>query len=170
MWFHIKPDASGTSHHLKRIGQCRGFVQQVVTAGRCLRCLGVASVSGVGGEGMSQQLPRAALLPASDTYPSRMQRSLRPIGSRSDRGPRSSGGRESKIIIVLGYAEWLLVAQRISTGSRRRLPNSILSGRFRCKRDRVATDFAVPSVARGRPAEEPILRRGRRCIDHEPAN
>lgn len=119
---------------------------------------------------MSQQLPRAALLPASDTYPSRMQRSLRPIGSRSDRGPRSSGGRESKIIIVLGYAEWLLVAQRISTGSRRRLPNSILSGRFRCKRDRVATDFAVPSVARGRPAEEPILRRGRRCIDHEPAN
>ena len=119
---------------------------------------------------MSQQLPGVALSAASDTYPSRMQRSLWPIESRSDRDPRSSGGRESKIVIVLGYAEWLLVAQRISRGPQRRLRNSILSGRFRCQRDRVATDFAVPSVARGRPAEEPILRRGRRCIDHEPAN
>jgi excisionase family DNA binding protein len=28
---------------------------------------------------------------------------------------------------------------------------------------RAVADFAVPSVVRGRPAEEPILRRGGRC-------
>jgi hypothetical protein len=41
-----------------------------------------------------------------------------PIGfeGRSDRGPRSSSDRESKIVIVSGYAKRLLVAQPMSTG------------------------------------------------------
>ncbi len=65
---------------------------------------------------MSQQLRKATLSAASDTHPPRMQRSRRGIESRSHRGPRSSGGRESKIIMVSGYAEWLFVAQRMSTG------------------------------------------------------
>lgn len=52
--------------------------------------------------------------------------------------------------------------------SQRRL--RILSGRFRCKRDRVATDFAVPSVVRSRPAEVSILILGGKRIDHERAN
>lgn len=50
---------------------------------------------------MSQQsMRKAALLAASDTHPSRTQRSRRGIESRSDRGPRSSGGRGSKIIML----------------------------------------------------------------------
>jgi hypothetical protein len=50
------------------------------------------------------------------THPPRMQRSRLRIESGSDRGPRSSCDRESKIIMVSGYAETLLVAQRMSTG------------------------------------------------------
>jgi hypothetical protein len=54
--------------------------------------------------------------------------------------------------------------------SQRRLRNSILSGRFRCKHVRVAADFAVPSVVTGRLADVSILRLGGRRIEHERAN
>jgi hypothetical protein len=58
---------------------------------------------------------KAAQLAASDTHPSRTQRSRSGIESHSARGPRSSCGRGSKIIMVSWYAERLLVAQRMST-------------------------------------------------------
>ena len=60
---------------------------------------------------MSQQsMRKAGRLAASDTHPSRTQRSRFGIESRSDRGPRSS-------CCSKGRAERLLAAQRMSTGS-----------------------------------------------------
>jgi hypothetical protein len=53
------------------------LLSRVVTAGRCWSCLGVSKVGGVGrGEAMSlRSMRKAARLAASDTYPSRTQRS-----------------------------------------------------------------------------------------------
>jgi len=59
---------------------------------------------------------KAVRVTPSDIHPSRMWTSRLDIESRSDRGPRSSSDRESKIVIVSGYAERLLVAQPMSTG------------------------------------------------------
>jgi hypothetical protein len=72
-----------------------------------------------------------------------------------------------KIIMVSGWPRgyWLLSACPQVPAAIARLHSS---GRFRCKRDRVA--IAVPSVVRGRPAEVSILRLGGRRVDHEQAN
>jgi hypothetical protein len=55
-----------------------------------------------------RSMRKAARLAASDTHPLRTQRSRFGIESGSD--------RESKIIMVSGYAERLLAAHRMSTG------------------------------------------------------
>jgi hypothetical protein len=64
-----------------------------------------------------RSMRKAAPLAASDMHPSRTQRSRLGIESGSYRGPRSSCGREPKIIMVSAYAERLLLAQRMFTGS-----------------------------------------------------
>ena len=77
---------------------------------------------------MSQQsMRKAARLAASDTHRSRRQRSRLGIESHSVEVQDHHA--------VEGNAERLLVAQRMSTGSRRRLRNSVLSERFRCTGD-----------------------------------
>jgi hypothetical protein len=111
---------------------------------------------------MSQQSMRKTMrLAASDTH--RRER-MEPIGfieSSSDRGPRSSS---------VGLRREAIGRSADIHRSPRRLRNSVLSGRFRCRGDRAATDFAVPSIVRGRLAEVSILRLSGRGIDHEQAN
>jgi excisionase family DNA binding protein len=106
-----------------------------------------------------RSMRKAARLAASDTRPLRTQRSRFGIESGSD--------RESKIVMRSRIQDHHGVGiRREAIGcsphvhrSQRRLRNSVLSGRFRCMSVRAVADFAVPSVVRGRPAEEPILRR-----------
>ena len=113
-----------------------------------------------------RSMRKAARLAASNMHPSRMQRSRLGIESGSERGPRSSCRRESKIIMVSKYAERLMVAQRMSTGSGVDCETPF----FLDDSDVRATGFAVPSVVGGRPVEVLILRLGGRRIDHERAN
>ncbi len=96
----------------------------------------------------------------------RERRSRRGIESRSDRGPRSSGGKEPKIIrpstgTPRGYCS--LSAMSTGPGGDCGMPF------FPDDSDLRATDQPI-SLSEARPAEEPILRRCGRFIDHEQAN
>jgi hypothetical protein len=117
-----------------------------------------------------RSMRKAARFAASNLHSSRTQRSRLGIESGSDRGPSSSCRRESEIIMVSRYAERLLVAQRISTGSGVDCESPFFLDDSDVSATEFATDFAVPSVVRGRPAEVSILRLGGRRIDHEQAN
>ena len=71
-----------------------------------------------------RSMRKAARFAASNLHSSRTQRSRLGIESRSVEVQDHHAVQE--------YAERLLVAQRMSTGSQRRLRNSVLSERFRC--------------------------------------
>jgi hypothetical protein len=66
-----------------------------------------------------RSMRKAARLAASGTHPSRTQRSRFGIESGSDRGPRSSRGRASKIIMVSGtpiFFRFLTACPQVPTG------------------------------------------------------
>jgi hypothetical protein len=115
-----------------------------------------------------RSMRKAARLAASDAPAPNAEE---PIGYRERVRPRS------KIIMRARIQDHHRVGVGRDTNgcsahvhrSQRRLRNSTHSGRFRCGCDRVAADFAVPSVIRGQPAEVSILRLGGRRIDHERA-
>jgi hypothetical protein len=167
----MEPDPPGNSQYRGQ-SACDPACVAVVTAGWCRSSLGVSEGRWRReGEAMCQRsMWKAVRVTPSDTHPSRMWTSRLDIESRSE--PRSKIIIESRIQDRhrVGVRREALGCSAHVHRSQRRLRNSILSGRFRCKRDRAATDFAVPSVVRGRPAEVSILRLGGRCIDQEQAN
>lgn len=113
--FSIAPDAPGSLPYPKRsasdatsvAGGDRGAVSVLLRGEQGRWCRK--------GEAMSlRSMRKGARLAASDTHASGADWASR--AARSDRCPRSSCGRKTKIIIVSRYAERLLVAQRMSTG------------------------------------------------------
>jgi hypothetical protein len=113
----MEPDPPGNSQYRRPIGMGSGLCRC-----RDRRLVSVLLRVSEGrwsreGEAMCQRsMWKAVRVTPSDIHPSRIWTSRLDIESRSDRGPRSSSDRESKIVIVSGYAERLLVAQPMSTG------------------------------------------------------